>query len=826
MKKAYFKKALLMIMSLALIISTMALPASAEGASVTDEGWRFVDIAYGNGVYTAMAKNADYSSAKMYYSNDGGLTWQASENQPLGSGATLISSNKPSQQQLIWWDAHNMFVAHGAGKTYTSSDGVSWTENANLHWTTNTMYTTVDDNLIFGGQAALNVTNDISQKDFGKTKCTMNITNNYYVQVIGAKPADENGNIQVFGAAFNGAVDATLATQGKFGYTGEQNRYAEIGDKAPYDMVYAKGADQFLYVDGTQSLYAATNKDTIPKFVVKEGVNVTAIGASDSYIAVGMSDGTIYYTANAPITAETQWSQIPVTMGTGTAETVTNIEFSDDTNFVALAETEVLKGSVNGCYNINDYVEIGDIEVSGQNVFNGVRLIGGTYSPTHGKYLVYGNTTSPDADGAYHGKIFVSDNGIDWRNTYTGYTFSRRIINAEGVFTGYEEVRNGAVWWEEEGIFIVSTATEDQANIAMVSEDGENWRAVWGKDNVDADGEAAPELDTDLRYGTDIAVAGGKLYSTNRTKTMRAYTAFNDDSITSTEVKVVPSGWYLGQIAVSDDEDPAVLMTDSYYGVVRNNDSTAENEDEKWTVMTNVGMYGAVKDAVYSEKLGKFVAVLDKGWRTTIVDKNGTSEEGPIVQGGIVCNAIDTNNEVFMFAGNNGNIYTAPDTAGFKKNEVSLTPVPAAAAVETANKMPLTNVIKAGDKFIATATDNVNSDVLLVSKNSAGTYEYVKASENVKAAELVPGETITVSVDGVNKTDADYEFTLITAIYSDGVLVQVQSDELAVTAGMSGKASADVAIGADVPENAEMKIFMWDSMKGMVPLRAAYTPFE
>lgn len=823
MKKAYFKKALLMIMSLALIISTMALPASAEGASVTDEGWRFIDIAYGNGVYTAMAKNADYSSAKMYYSNDGGLTWQTSENQPLGSGTALISGNKPSQQQLIWWDAHDMFVAHGAGKTYTSSDGVSWTENANLHWTTNTMYTTVDDNLIFGGQAALNVTNDISQRDFGTTKCTMNITNNYYVQVIGAKPADENGNIQVFGAAFNGAVDATLATQGKFGYTGEQNRYATIGDKAPYDMVYAKGADQFLYVDGTQSLYAATNKDTIPKFVVKEGVNVTAIGASDSYIAVGMSDGTIYYTANAPITAETQWSQIPVTMGAGTAEAVTNIEFSDDTNFVALAETEVLKGSVNGCYNINDYVEIGDIEVSGQNVFNGVRLIGGTYSPTLNKYLVYGDTTTPDGDNKYWGKIFVSEDGLNWRDVYTGYTFTKRNVNTETGAVSYSEVRNGAVWWGSQRIFIVSASTQEHTGVTLVSPDGESWKAIQYKGNTDAEGNPAPELDTDMQLNTDIAVSGDKLYTTNGRRQFRTYTAWNSDSMIWFGVTNVPNNWSMNQIAVSDDEDPAVLMAQNANGAVRNNESTAENELDKWKQISAIGGAGFLTDAVFSKALNKFVAVLNGGLRTSIVSKDGLVVQGPVVSGK-VCKAIDTNGEAFMFACEDGNVYTAPDTADFAS--AKLTPVPAAAAVETANTMPLTNVIKAGDKFIATATDNVNSDVLLVSKNSAGTYEYVKVSENVKAAELVPGETITVSVDGVNKTDADYEFTLITAIYSDGVLVQVQSDELAVTAGMSGKASADVAIGADVPENAEMKIFMWDSMKGMVPLRAAYTPFE
>ena len=99
--------------------------------------------------------------AQLCYSKDGGKTWKASENQPLASKAE-ISSNKISQQQLVYWKANNIFVAHGAASTYTSTDGVTWTENTALHWTTNTMLTTSGNQLAFGGQDSANATADLT----------------------------------------------------------------------------------------------------------------------------------------------------------------------------------------------------------------------------------------------------------------------------------------------------------------------------------------------------------------------------------------------------------------------------------------------------------------------------------------------------------------------------------------------------------------------------------------------------------------------------------------------------------------------------------------
>ena len=89
----------------------------------------------------------------------------------------------------------------------------------------------------------------------------------------------------------------------------------------------------------------------------------------------------------------------------------------------------------------------------------------------------------------------------------------------------------------------------------------------------------------------------------------------------------------------------------------------------------------------------------------------------------------------------------------------------------------------------------------------------------------MPGQTITITVSGINNTTNDYPFELITAVYSDGVLMQVQTDELSIAGGTSGEVSAEVTLNEELPEDSVMKIFLWDSISGMVPVKSAVTPF-
>ena len=163
------------------------------------------------------------------------------------------------------------------------------------------------------------------------------------------------------------------------------------------------------------------------------------------------------------------------------------------------------------------------------------------------------------------------------------------------------------------------------------------------------------------------------------------YTAWNKDYASevadvSTLSNIPAAITTLNQIAVSDEADPAVLMAQAYLGVVRDNSNSSAEEIGKWSVVRSFinSQYsnvlgignGDLTDAVYSKNLGKFVAVVDKNLRTVIIPKAITADDkaiqGPVVAGGIVCNAIDTNDSVFMLTSPNGKIYTAPDSEDFK----------------------------------------------------------------------------------------------------------------------------------------------------------------
>ena len=107
------KKVVSLIMSVALAFSSMhVMNIAAENvkaesnlteATVTNlNGYEFIDIASNGTTLVALTKNTARALGRLFYSTDNGVTWQPCQNQPLNSAAT-ISSNKNSQQQLVYW---------------------------------------------------------------------------------------------------------------------------------------------------------------------------------------------------------------------------------------------------------------------------------------------------------------------------------------------------------------------------------------------------------------------------------------------------------------------------------------------------------------------------------------------------------------------------------------------------------------------------------------------------------------------------------------------------------------------------------------------------
>lgn len=351
------KKVVSLIMSVALAFSSMhVMNIAAENvkaesnlteATVTNlNGYEFIDIASNGTTLVALTKNTARALGRLFYSTDNGVTWQPCQNQPLNSAAT-ISSNKNSQQQLVYWKANNIFVAHGAASTYTSTDGVTWTENKALHWTTNTMLTTSGNQLAFGGQDSANATADLQTKQFANNKYVIPNSSGYYAQVAVAKPADSEGNVAMFICDRYKAYDLSFqATSPKYTWTLKNNNAGTMTENAPYDALYSEKADQYFMVDGSEKLYAVTDSKNIAKITVADGEKIVGVGASDKYIVVGTESGKLYKTDNVAVTAETKWEEISIAAEDKISEPLRNIEFTDEDTFVALGNTKWYNGKV------------------------------------------------------------------------------------------------------------------------------------------------------------------------------------------------------------------------------------------------------------------------------------------------------------------------------------------------------------------------------------------------------------------------------------------------------------------------------------------------
>ena len=349
------KKVVSLIMSVALAFSSMhVMNIAAENvkaesnlteATVTNlNGYEFIDIASNGTTLVALTKNTARALGRLFYSTDNGVTWQPCQNQPLNSAAT-ISSNKNSQQQLVYWKANNIFVAHGAASTYTSEDGIVWVENKNLHWTTNTMIDVSGDQLVFGGQDSANATADLTAKQFANNKYTIPNSSGFFAMVAVAKPAAEDGNISMFVCNQYKSYDLSFKTTSpKYTWTMQNNNQGSITTNAPYDATYSQEAGQYLIVDGSEKLYAIKDSKNIAKITVANGEKVVGVGTNEDYILVGTENGKLYKTNNTVLTTETAWDEIPTSYDDGTAEPLKNIKFIDKNNFVALGTTKAYTG--------------------------------------------------------------------------------------------------------------------------------------------------------------------------------------------------------------------------------------------------------------------------------------------------------------------------------------------------------------------------------------------------------------------------------------------------------------------------------------------------
>lgn len=95
---------------------------------------------------------------------------------------------------------------------------------------------------------------------------------------------------------------------------------------------------------------------------------------------------------------------------------------------------------------------------------------------------------------------------------------------------------------------------------------------------------------------------------------------------------------------------------------------------------------------------------------------------------------------------------------------------------------------------------------------------YWKVSDNIKVDNLNAGETIVVKVQSVNNTADAVPFTMITAIYDGGKLIQTAAEEKNMAASTSTCLTQEITLNENVPQTAKMKVYLWNSLTGMQPV--------
>ena len=780
-KKISFLTALVMLATL----FTGQIPAQAK-AGFVESGYTIIDSAYNDGTYVVMAKNLSNlqsTPAKIYTSADG-RNWKETLSE---TSATKWGSPK-SKQNLLWWEKQKVFVAAVGQSIYLSSDGASWTQNTELE----NRYAIVDEK---NGKLA------VGDAEKGGVKTADSLTESTTTAL------EKASAVNVMSVA-----DKTESGTGYFvaDTWSNHNRITDLTKTVgyhtfpgtPVDSKYLPSMNGWMVLSNSQQLTNITMTEGFKNFDVTvggnalaTGQNLSALGVDDSTVVVGDTTGKIY-TMNAPSARITTTQDLteasPATGTAAIAEEVTDITALGGGEFFVTTATGVynLKSTDEG-YQYTDmlsYKEIGQAKVIGSLPFDGVTLLGGVYSPELNRYVVYGN----DSDGKGH--IYYSNNGIDWIPT---------SIGTQTLTWGFDtNAKNLAVWWPEQQKFVISVATARSTQSCWYSSDGISW-GFMRKNGFGDEG--------------DIQVMGKYLYASYKgsRKAIRRFTALdgNFENIFYQRTDISPN---CTTMAVSDDETPVILVG-AGYGQTFINAAVAEGDTTKAKLITPGGAEKAssqMRDVHWNTNIDKFVGVNKINNIVYMIDRDASvTSVTPSADSGILA-AIETNGSSYLTGGAAGKLYYSANA------NISATSSFAETAFEgfKKNTLPVTNIFKGADgKYFATASDGKDNDILIVSADGS---EYQKASELVSLASVSAGDTFTVSVKAKNYTSKSESIRLIAAIYDQTgtKLLQVVSGDKTMAQDSESVLSLDVTAAENVTSSSKMKVFIWDSINGMVPV--------
>ncbi len=862
------RKIISIVVSLALAFGSMASlvvtaddaepvqPVTTDEPATTEEpikeptilpnDWHFVDIAHNGDTIVALAKNDTIGSlqfntqGRLYYSADGGETWKPSENQPLASNAQ-ISSNRASQQQILYWKENNMFVAHGGASTYTSENGINWTENTALHWTTNTMFTTSGNCLIFGGQNSANATNDLTAKQFANNKFTLDAaTPNYFSLVVAAKPVDSDGNVTVMVADKYVAYDLKFpySDPAKANWSIVKKGSGTISEAMLYDAVYSQKTDQYFAVDGTEKLKAFTDAGARPQLVVSAGDTVTGVNANADGVIVGMGSGKFFYNNSDQIlnSSNNTWTEITVMEGkTPATEPINNIEFLDDGSFIALGTTQIYKGSIEDGYkNINEKDEeqptpTPTAEATPTPTTEVTPTPTAEVTPTPTTEVTPTPTAEPDDSilGAGYRFVDVARNGDTYvalarerqdEGTYD-YNNPKLYYSTDGGATWtlnpfkFEDVQNNQnpisfnkpsqqqlFWWAEKNVFVVHGSA-----MVHTSSDGINWEKA---EHLQWTGNAVL-----VPNGEHIILGGmtnnaGALNVTNNDR--------NPKDFGSTKLAVYPmTGVGVASKPADNNGNITVLELGGNSAV---SVSLKYNSDGTYTwndlvQNQNQELPMSVYDMVYAEGAEQFLAV--SAAETLFAAKSSKQFVKIKVKDGANVTGVSVNDEYIVVGMSDGTMYyteNAELTADTKWTEIPVIKGATKATEEIRNFE-----ISEDGKFIALSLRQIyEGDIHIGYKN---------IKDEMPIPTPAPELSISYNDGTAVITGPEGTYAVLFAAYDDaGRLIELETVEDAEIADNGRTVITPEKFTGE--EGVSGKLMLWDSLNGMTPLASAPIPFQ
>ena len=796
-KKISFLTALVMLATL----FTGQIPAQAK-AGFVESGYTIIDSAYNDGTYVVMAKDLSGTAAKMYVSADG-RKWK----ETLSVDKAKNYARPNSGQELVYWQEENLFAAALGNTVYTSPDAVSWSVNSALSGISNAMLEYRDGLLVVaGGKTAVfaesleSVSPQIATLGGDYVTLFIGIESKNKVYISGKdygtvmeKKENESGTLEWQKTSyFNNTTHFPISARDAKYVDGQAKWIISQDNKAQMSVMTASG-------------YPV--KSFAPQLATGENTSIiTAIGANENVIFFATKDGKIYSApsdavliASGEIEAQV-WTEVSPATGTAAiAEEVTDITALGGGEFFVTTATGVynLKSTDEG-YQYTDmlsYKEIGQAKVIGSLPFDGVTLLGGVYSPELKRYVVYGNDSE-------HARIFWSDDGIN----YEEGVCLMAGTNKPSPFT--TEGKNLAVWWpnaisetvqnesgesvtKKIGAFVVAAASVDIAhNVGWYSKDGKTWIYMQG-----------------FGKNGDIAVVGDSLYSTYYGSQVNLHKFTDVNTWENFTYSGANAGYDLNAMAMNDTEDTLILSHKTSRTYIFNLKTK--------TKIYNCG--GGMQDIHWNSNIASFVMVRNTDNTVYMIKPTETgatlTKVIPNTSSGILA-AIETNGSSYLTGGAAGKLYYSANA------NISATSSFAETAFEgfKKNTLPVTNIFKGADgKYFATASDGKDNDILIVSADGS---EYQKASELVSLASVSAGDTFTVSVKAKNYTSKSESIRLIAAIYDQTgtKLLQVVSGDKTMAQDSEPVLSLDVTAAENVTSSSKMKVFIWDSINGMVPV--------